>query len=93
MTQIDDLLARLGAAAPDPRLEMIEVAVLEGAELARRPALSVSMLTGIAVLALVSGALIGGGAGARAPVDPLGQGLALAPSTLLDPSTMLEHAL
>jgi len=84
MVQIDDLLARLGAAAPDPRLEMIEAAVLEGAERARRPALSVPMLAGIAALALVSGVMIGGGAGQRAPADPLGQGLALAPSTLLE---------
>lgn len=86
MTQIDDLLARLGAAAPDPRLEMIEAAVMEGAERARQPALSVPMLAGIAALALVSGALVGGGigGGSRPPADPLGQGLALAPSTLLE---------
>jgi hypothetical protein len=30
MVQIDDLLARLGAAAPDPSLDMIEAAELEG---------------------------------------------------------------
>lgn len=84
MVQIDDLLARLGAAGPDPRLEMIEAAVLEGAERARQPALSAPMLAGIAALALVSGALVGAGAVRRAPVDPLGQGLALAPSTLLE---------
>ncbi|NOW44183.1 hypothetical protein FHW96_000310 [Novosphingobium sp. SG751A] len=84
MVQIDDLLAQLGAAGPDPRLEMIEAAVLEGAERARQPALSAPMLAGIAALALVSGALVGGGAARRAPADPLGQGLALAPSTLLE---------
>lgn len=84
MTQIDDLLARLGAAAPDPRLEMIEAAVMEGAERARQPALSVPMLAGIAALALVSGALVSGGSASRPPADPLGQGLALAPSTLLE---------
>ncbi|MBB3954557.1 hypothetical protein [Novosphingobium sediminicola] len=84
MVQIDDLLAQLGAAGPDPRLETIEAAVLQGAELARQPALSTPMLAGIAALALVSGALVGGGAVRRAPVDPLGQGLALAPSTLLE---------
>ncbi|WDF71506.1 hypothetical protein [Novosphingobium sp. KACC 22771] len=82
--QIDDLLAQLGAAAPDPRLAMIEAAVLEGAERARQPVLSVPMLAGIAAVAMVSGALVSGmGAAPRAPVDPLGQGLALAPSTLL----------
>lgn len=83
--QIDDLLARLGAAQTDPRLDMIEAAVLEGAERARQPALSVPMLAGIAAIAMVSGALVSGvGAAPRAPVDPLGQGLALAPSTLLE---------
>lgn len=84
MTQIDDLLARLGSAAPDPRLDMIEDAVLQGAERARQPALSMPMLAGIAALAIVSGAWMGGGSAPRAPADPLGQGLALAPSTLLD---------
>lgn len=84
MEQVEDLLKRLAAAAPDPRLAMIEAAVLEGAERARQPALSVPMLAGIAALALISGAWIGGGQEHPAPADPLGQGLALAPSTLLE---------
>ena len=83
MTDIDDLLARLGTAAPDPRLEGIEAAVLIGVEQARQPALSVPVLAGIAAVALVSGAWIGGGTPPRPDPDPLGQGLALAPSTLL----------
>lgn len=87
MTQLDDLLARLGNVAVDPRLEMMDAAVLAGMERARQPVLSARALAGIAAVALVSGGALSGsvyGHPRHGDADPLELGAALAPSTLLD---------
>jgi len=66
--------------------------VLEGAERARQPALSVPRLAGIAAIAMGSGALGSGLCAApRPPADPLGEGLALAPATWLGPALRIPR--
>lgn len=88
MTQLDDLLARLGNVAVDPRLAMMDAAVLAGMERARQPVLSARALAGLAAVALVSGGVVSGVMPDAHPrhgeADPLELGGELAPSTLLD---------
>lgn len=88
MTDLDQILSRLGAAALPQELAGIDDAVFAGLARSRREAAAASRMTGIAAsLALVAG-VAGGGLSASAqaavqPLSPFAADTALAPSALL----------
>ena len=89
MTDVDNALARLRNLPVDPRLSMIDTAVLDGLhrELAMSGRPSAGLFAAAAAVALVTGILgsaIPGEPASAAPIAfPLGAPAALAPSTLL----------
>jgi fructose-specific phosphotransferase system IIC component len=93
MSDIDPILAHIGQLPLDPRLAGIEAGVMAGLAEARRPAVphtALGAITGFAMMAGVVAAMVAGAPHGRAGLDPLGIGVALAPSTLLD-GALLER--
>ena len=86
MTDIDHLLAQIGALPLDPRLSEIDGAVFAGLTEATRPAIPRAAFGAIAGCAMVAGVLVStlpNGSSHHTNLYPLGMPGALAPSTLL----------
>lgn len=86
MTDMDQLLARIGDLPLDSRLSGIEQAVLAGLAEARRPVLSgpaFGLIAGCALLVGMAATVGTGGSRPGADFYPLGVSGALAPSSLL----------